>query len=46
LIFPCLSLIVVYYEINVKKSQLKTVCKDDCGYITELKQQKSKSDIT
>ena len=26
----------------LKTSQFKTVCKDDSGYITQLKQQKSK----
>jgi len=30
-----------------KTSQIETVCKDDSGYITQLKQQKSKKgDIT
>jgi len=33
--------------ITVKKTlQFKTVCKDDSGYITQLKQQKYKEDIT
>jgi len=28
--------------LSLKTSQLKTVCKDDSGYVTQLKQQKSK----
>jgi len=32
-----------FYFIKLSKtSQFKTVCKDDSGYITQLKQQKSK----
>jgi len=29
-----------------KTSQFKMICKDDSGYVTQLKQQKSKGDIT
>ena len=35
----------LYYIIVKKTSQFKTVCKDDSGYITQLKQQKSKKVI-
>ena len=34
------------YIIVKKTSQFETVCKDDSGYITQLKQQKTKGDIT
>jgi len=33
-------------NIVVKTSQFKTVCKDDSGYITRLKQKNHKDDIT
>jgi len=29
-----------------KTSQYKTACEDDIGYVAQLKQQKSKGDIT
>jgi len=42
-----ISLILPIYVLLLKTSQFKTVSKDDSGYITQLKQQKSKKgDIT
>jgi len=37
--FPLAFLMTIIVK---KTSQFKTVCKDDSGYITQLKQQKSK----
>jgi len=34
-----------YFYYCLKTSQFKTVCKDDSGYVTQLKQQKSKKVI-
>jgi len=39
---PPTALSATSYIIVKKTSQFKTVCKDDSGYITQLKQQKSK----
>jgi len=39
---------ILFISVTVvkKTSQFKTVCNDESGYITQLKQQKSKGDIT
>jgi len=43
-----MALLFLSYKINIivkKTSQFETVCKDDSGYITQLKQQKLKKVI-